>query len=109
MVFHTGLTGTDPWTVTFNARNSTDADWEYQEAGDKDKLKVEWNWGDGSSTETHPALTGETGDGSVTHRFHLAAGQTTAVYQVRATVRDFDPVTNQPRGGEAVWSGWRLE
>jgi len=84
--------GNSPLTVTFNAKNSTDAD--------KDTLTVEWTWDDGSAVETHPATTGQSppGDGSVSHPYTLATGQTSATFKPTAKVKD-------GRGGETTWSG----
>ncbi len=84
--------GNSPLVVVFNAKNSTDAE--------NDTLSVEWNWGDGSAKETYPAKTGKppATDGSVSHTYTLAAGQTSATFKPTAVVKD-------NRGGSATWPG----
>jgi len=86
----TVLQGVSPLTVTFNAKDSTDAE--------NDTLEVEWTWGDGSANEKYPAKTGKppATDGSVPHTFTLPAGATFKTYSVKAVVRDL-------KGGEASW------
>jgi PKD repeat protein len=94
----TALQGSSPLTVTFNAKNSTDAE--------NDKLEVEWQWGDGTPNEKYPAKTGKppATDGSVPHTFTLPANTTSKTYTVKAIVRDQDAAGNY-KGGETPWSG----
>lgn len=88
-VSYTGLTGTDPWDVTFNAINSFDAD--------GDPLEMTWNWGDGSASQTLP-ITGTDGLGNVVHTFDLPVGQASIQYLVTGVLTD-------DRGGQAIWPG----
>jgi PKD repeat protein len=97
-VTFTSLTGATPLTVTFNAKNSTDAE--------NDPIEVEWIWGDGTANETYRALTGKAPatDGSVPHTFLLPAGATTRSFTVRAILRDLT-AAGVRKGGEANWPG----
>jgi PKD repeat protein len=96
----TALSGSSPWTVTFNAKNSTDAE--------NDAIHVKWTWGDNSPTETYPAKTGKppATDGSVPHPFTLSGNQTSATFKVTALLcdRPFDGSGNCP-GGQTQWPG----
>ncbi|MBU0717160.1 MAG: PKD domain-containing protein [Planctomycetes bacterium] len=84
--------GSDPLDVVFNALKSVDAD--------GDKLKILWDWGDGSAIEGPYAVTGPPGatDGDVIHEYKRRAGEGTSKFQPRATVSD-------GRGGEVTWVG----
>jgi len=84
-ITHTALQGPAPWTVTFNAINSTDPD--------GDTIKVDWVWDDGKSDLNLP-LTGPGNhtDGQVEHTY-----QNTGQYQPVVTLKD-------GRGGVTVWS-----
>ncbi len=94
----TSLTGGTPLTVTFNAKNSTDAE--------NDKLEVEWQWGDGSANETFAAKTGKSPSttGEVPHTFTLPANTASKTYTVKAIVRDLN-ASGARKGGETTWPG----
>lgn len=94
----TSLTGASPHTVTFNAKNSTDAEF--------DPIEVEWIWGDGTPNEIYRAATGKTPptDGSVPHTFTLPAGVASRSFTVRAILRDLTAAGTR-KGGETSWPG----
>ena len=82
---YSALQGPAPWTVIFNAINSSDPD--------GDDLTVDWKWGDGSSDLGLP-LTGSAGqtDGQVKHVYEEGGS-----YRPVVTLRD-------GRGGVTIWS-----
>jgi hypothetical protein len=92
------LVGASPLTVTFNAKNSTDAE--------NDPIEVEWLWGDGSPNETFRSTVGKppAADGSVPHTFTLPSNLTVKSYVVKAILRDLD-TAGARKGGETTWPG----
>lgn len=98
-ITYTALQGLSPLTVTFNAKNSTDAE--------NDPLEVEWIWDDPPTpNETYKAKTGKTppGDGSVPHTFTLPAGATSKTFAVKAIVYDLK-ADGSRKGGATTWPG----
>ncbi len=74
------LQGGDPHTVTFSAKDSSDAD--------GDELTVNWTWGDGAPDESFTAADGKDSLGNVPHTYTLRTGETTSDYVMTATVTD---------------------
>ncbi len=94
----TVLSGASPHTVTFNAKNSTDAE--------NDTIEVEWIWGDGSPNETFKSKVGKppATNGDVPHTFTIPANVSTKSFTVKAILRDLD-ASGARKGGETNWSG----
>ncbi|MFQ5461194.1 MAG: PKD domain-containing protein [Phycisphaerae bacterium] len=81
VVTHAGpLRGGDPHTVTFSAKDSSDAD--------GDVLTVTWIWGDGSPDETYSAVDGKDGLGNVPHTYTRRAGEEFSTFNMTALVSD---------------------